>query len=259
MPAWWTRSARWCAEIMARAHVLVVTRRTTRKNKYIEYVGEYHLENLIRAGLLPVMIPVVPGTFSCLPQYTEKMKGLLLVEGEDVEPVHYRARRANFRYLEKTDPAKDQIEIRLLRQALRRRLPILGICRGSQLLNVVCGGTLFGDVQKEKRSSLKHISYDHYDSYRHRVTIVAGSLLQRWYGRRDLRVNSYHHQGIRDLARRFQPMAHAQDGLIEGYYDPKADFLVGLQFHPERMAEEAAANQRIWKAFAAAVRRRASR
>src|SRR3990172_567265 len=173
MPAWWTRSARWCAEIMARAHVLVVTRRTTRKNKYIEYVGEYHLDNLIRAGLLPVMIPVVPGTFSCLPQYTEKMKGLLLVEGEDVEPVHYRARRANFRYLEKTDPAKDQIEIRLLRQALRRRLPILGICRGSQLLNVVCGGTLFGDVQKEKRSSLKHINYDHYDSYRHRVTIVA--------------------------------------------------------------------------------------
>jgi len=127
MPAWWTRSARWCAEIMARAHVLVVTRRTTRKNKYIEYVGEYHLDNLIRAGLLPVMIPVVPGTFSCLPQYTEKMKGLLLVEGEDVEPVHYRARRANFRYLEKTDPAKDQIEIRLLRQALRRRLPILGL------------------------------------------------------------------------------------------------------------------------------------
>jgi len=259
MPAWWTRSARWCAEIMARAHVLVVTRRTTRKNKYIEYVGEYHLENLIRAGLLPVMIPVVPGTFSCLPQYTEKMKGLLLVEGEDVEPVHYRARRANFRYLEKTDPAKDQIEIRLLRQALRRRLPILGICRGSQLLNVVCGGTLFGDVQKEKRSRLKHINYDHYDSYRHRVTIVAGSLLQRWYGRRDVRVNSYHHQGVRYLAPRFRPMAHAQDGLIEGYYDPKANFLVGLQFHPERMPEESAANQRIWKAFASAIRRRAGR
>jgi len=244
---------------MPRPPVLVVTRRTTRKSKYIEYVGEYHLENLIRAGLLPVMIPVVPGTLSCLPQYTEQMRGLLLVEGEDVEPVHYRARRANLKYLEKTDPVKDQIEIRLLRHALRRRLPILGICRGSQLLNVVCGGTLYVDVQKEKHSRLKHINYDHYDTYRHAVTIVPGSLLQRWYGRCDLRVNSYHHQGVRDLARRFRPMAHAQDGLIEGYYDPRADFLVGLQFHPERMAEEWAANQRIWKAFAAAVRRRARR
>ena len=259
MPAWWTRSARWCAEIMARAHVLVVTRRTTRKNRYIEYAGESHLENLIQAGLLPVMIPVAPGTLSCLPQYSRGMDGLLLVEGEDVEPAHYRARRANSKYLEKTDPLKDQIEIRLLRQALRRRLPILGICRGSQLLNVVCGGTLFGDVQKEKRSGLKHINYDHYDSYRHRVTIVAGSPLHQWYGRCELRVNSYHHQGIRDLAPRFRPMAYAPDELVEGFYDPKADFLVGLQFHPERMPEESAAGRRIWQAFASAVRRRAGR
>ncbi|HEY4579533.1 MAG TPA: gamma-glutamyl-gamma-aminobutyrate hydrolase family protein, partial [Candidatus Acidoferrales bacterium] len=105
---------------MPRPPVLVVPRRTTRKNRYIEYAGESHLENLIQAGLLPVMIPVAPGTLSCLPQYSRGMDGLLLVEGEDVEPAHYRAHRANFKYLEKTDPLKDQIEIRLLRQALRR-------------------------------------------------------------------------------------------------------------------------------------------
>ena len=67
-------------------------------------------------------------------------------------------------------------------------------------------------------------------------------------------VNSYHHQGTRDLAARFKPMAYAEDGLVEGYYDPKAKFVVGLQFHPERMLEEAAGNLRIWKAFSAAVR-----
>jgi len=257
MPGWWTRCGRWYAENMPRAHVLVVTRRSTRKNRYIEYVGESHLENLMQARLLPVLIPVAPGTLSCLPEYIRGMGGLLLVEGEDVEPAHYRARRANFKYLEKTDPLKDQIEIRLLRQALRRRLPILGICRGSQILNVVCGGTLYGDVQKEKKSRLKHINYEHYDSYRHRVTIVAGSPLHKWYGRRELRVNSYHHQGVRDLAPRFRPMAFAPDQLVEGYYDPKADFLVGLQFHPERMPEESAAARRIWQAFASAVRRSA--
>jgi len=241
---------------MKRPAVLVVTRRTIRKNKYIDYVGELHLALLIRAGILPVMVPVADGAPACLPDYMANMRGLLLVEGEDIEPKHFKARPENFQHLEKTHPLKDEIEMRLLRHALRKKLPVLGICRGSQLLNVVCGGTLYGDVRKEKKSRLKHINFEHYDSYRHPISIVPGSPLQKWYGRTRLRVNSYHHQGIRDLAPRFVPMAHAEDGLIEAYYDPKADFLVGFQFHPERMLEEAAGNWRIWKAFRDAVYRK---
>jgi gamma-glutamyl-gamma-aminobutyrate hydrolase PuuD len=244
---------------MARPRVLVVTRRTSRKNRQIEYVGQSHLENMLKAGLLPVLVPVTPGTLACLAEYSRGMQGLLLVEGEDIEPRRYRARRFNFRYLEKTDPLKDEVEMRLLRQALRQELPVLGICRGSQLLNVACGGTLYGDVQKEKKSRLKHINYEHYDTYRHPVQFVAGSPLHRWYGRKELRVNSYHHQGVCDLAPRFRAMAHAPDELVEGFYDPKANFVVGLQFHPERMAEESAAAGHIWKEFAAAVRKRARR
>jgi gamma-glutamyl-gamma-aminobutyrate hydrolase PuuD len=238
---------------MKRPVVLVVTRRTTRKNKFIDYVGELHLELLIRLRILPLLVPVVEGTQACLPQYREQMRGLLLVEGEDVEPKRYRARKENFEHLEKTHPLKDEIEIRLIRHALRRGLPILGICRGSQLVNVVCGGTLYGDVQKEKQSRLKHIDYHHYDTYRHRITVVPGSPLKKWYAEPTLRVNSYHHQGIRRLASRFQPMAFAEDGLIEAYYDPKARFVVGLQFHPERMLPDYAGNLRVWKAFASAV------
>ncbi len=105
------------------------------------------------------------------------MKGLLIVEGEDIEPKHYKARPENFEYLEKTHALKDKIEIKLIRYALRKKFPILGICRGSQLLNVVCGGTLYGDVQKEKESSLQHINHEHYDSYRHPISIVAASPL----------------------------------------------------------------------------------
>ena len=154
-------------DAMKRPVVLVAARRTTRKNKFIDYVGELHLDLLIRLRTLPVIVPVVEGTTACLPQYMEQMDGLLLVEGEDIEPKRYTAQKANFQYLEKTHPLKDEIEIRLLRHALRREVPILGICRGSQLLNVVCGGTLYGDVQKEKRSRRKHIDYHHYDTYRH--------------------------------------------------------------------------------------------
>jgi gamma-glutamyl-gamma-aminobutyrate hydrolase PuuD len=239
---------------MNRPTVLVVTRRTIRKNKYIDYVGEYHLALLIRLGILPLMVPVAEGVIACLPDYMRNMKGLLLVEGEDVEPKHYKARPDNFKHLEKTHPLKDAIEIKLIRHALRKKLPILGICRGSQLLNAVCGGTLYGDVKKEKKSRLKHINFSHYDAYRHPISIVAGSPLEDWYQRKTLPVNSYHHQGIRDLARRFKPMAPAGDGLVEAFNDPKAKFVVGLQFHPERMLEESAGNWRIWKSFGAAVR-----
>jgi putative glutamine amidotransferase len=240
---------------MTRPVVLVAARRTLRNHKYIDYVGELHLDLLVGLRTFPVIVPVVEGTTACLPQYMEKMDGLLLVEGEDIEPKRYASQKANYQYLQKTHPTKDEIEIRLLRHALRRKVPILGICRGSQLLNVVCGGTLYGDVQKEKRSSLKHINYRHYDTYRHLVTVAPGTPLENWYNRKTLRVNSYHHQGIRELAPRFKPMACAEDGLIEAYYDPEADFQVGLQFHPERMLKEYTGNMEVWKAFAAAVRR----
>lgn len=265
---------------MTRPVVLVVTRRTVRKSRLIDYVGELHLGLLIRLRTLPLMIPVVENVPACLPQYMEKMKGLLVVEGEDIEPRRYRAQPANFTHVEKTHPLKDAIEIRLMRHALRHSIPILGICRGSQLLNVVNGGTLYGDVRKEigkgsrqsaheknspaedplaKAPPLMHIEQEgeRYDTYRHRVTLVDGTPLRRWYGRNTMQVNSYHHQGVRDLAGRFKPMAHADDGLVEAFYDPQAEFLVGLQFHPERMLPEHVGNWRVWQAFGAAIHRRA--
>lgn len=240
---------------MSRPAVVVVTRRTTRKNKYIDFVGEFHLELLVRLRLLPVMVPVVEGTLACLPSYADGMRGLLLVEGEDIEPARYHAPKAAARHVGETHALKDEIELRLVRRALRQRLPLLGICRGSQLLNVACGGTLYVDVRAETGTRLKHIDYDHYDTYRHPVAIVPGTPLERWYRAGTLAVNSYHHEGIRRLARRFRPMAHAPDGLIEGYYDPKAPFVVGLQFHPERMMADHPGHWRVWQAFGAAVRR----
>lgn len=243
---------------MKRPIVVIATRQTNRKNKLIDYVGELHLELLIKLGTLPLMVPVVRGTLGCLPQYMERMDGLLLVEGEDVEPKRYAARKANFEFLEQTHALKDEIELRFLREAFKREIPILGICRGSQLMNVTCGGTLYGDVQREKRTDRRHIDYENYDTYRHPVTIAPGTPLARWYRRKNIMVNSYHHQGVRRLAKRFKPMAHADDGLVEAYYDPDAEFVVGLQFHPERMLKEYEGNLRVWKAFAAAVHNKKS-
>jgi putative glutamine amidotransferase len=244
---------------MNRPRVVVTSRRTDRGPRKIDYVGELHLDLLLRLRTLPVVTPVVKAVLNCLPQYMDGMCGLLLVEGEDIEPSRYDAEPSNHQYLEKTDPVKDEIEIRLVRHALRQNIPILGICRGSQLLNVVCGGTLYGDVQKEKRSRLTHLDSRHYDRYRHTISVTAGSPLEKWYRRKRLRVNSYHHQGIRKLASRFCAMAHAEDGLVEAFYAPAEKFLIGLQFHPERMLKEYSGNEQVWKAFAAAVHAKSKR
>lgn len=239
--------------------VVVPTRRTIRKNKYVDYVGEYHLELLIKLGLLPVMVPVVEGVDACLDQFKDEMEGLLVVEGEDIQPRYFKSNPANFKYLEQVHPLKDKLEIELVRYAIKRRIPVMGICRGSQLLNVVGGGTLYGDVQKEKKSHRLHLDPERYDSYRHPVKVVPGTPLEAWYERGDLKVNSYHHQGVKDLAPGFRAMAYADDGLVEAFYDPRSSFTVGLQFHPERMLSEYKGNLRVWQAFAKSVLARAKR
>ncbi|CAK9326148.1 unnamed protein product [Citrullus colocynthis] len=244
--------------------VLVVSRRCVRKNKFVDFVGEYHLDLIVGYGAVPVIVPRVAGVHMLLDSF-EPIHGVLLCEGEDIDPSLYETDTSGLsqeeleeiRRLHTSDTAidkeKDTIEFRLAKLCLERNIPYLGICRGSQVLNVACGGTLYQDIEREIRKKspggekVVHIDYDNYDGHRHRVKIVENTPLHNWF--RDsldeedmeIMVNSYHHQGVKVLAQRFVPMAFAPDGLIEGFYDPDAynpeegKFIMGLQFHPERM------------------------
>ncbi|KAH7414812.1 hypothetical protein KP509_14G012400 [Ceratopteris richardii] len=196
----------------------------------------------------------------------EPIHGVLLCEGEDVDPnLYYDGEPANLteeeiaeiRRLHSSDVAidkdKDGIELHLARCCLERGTPILGICRGSQILNVAAGGSLYQDVEIElcQKNSvpIKHINYEDYDGHRHPVHIVQETPLHGWF--RDsleqsnmvLNVNSYHHQGVKRLGNRFKAMAFSPCGLIEAYYDDnhnpeEGKFTIGLQFHPERMRRD---------------------
>ncbi|KAK7316484.1 hypothetical protein VNO77_35546 [Canavalia gladiata] len=244
--------------------VLIVSRRTVRKNKFVDFVGEYHLDLIVKYGAVPVIVPRVSGVHMLLNSF-EPIHGVLLCEGEDIEPIWYEEDNTGIseedleeiRKVHASDTAidkeKDSIELNLAKLCLERNIPYLGICRGSQVLNVACGGTLYQDIEKElsrncgESHRVMHINYDDYDGHRHAVKVVENTPLHHWFKssleepKMEIWVNSYHHQGVKKLAQRFVPMAFASDGLIEGFYDPNAynpqegNFIMGLQFHPERM------------------------
>ncbi|KAJ7943113.1 Class I glutamine amidotransferase-like superfamily protein [Quillaja saponaria] len=248
--------------------VLIVSRRTVRKDKFVDFVGEYHLDLIVKYGAVPVIVPRVSGLDTLLESF-EPIHGVLLCEGEDIDPSLYDAELSGFspeeleeiRKLHASDTAidkeKDSIELRLAKLCLERNIPYLGICRGSQILNVACGGTLYQDAEKElsnkwsesENQRVAHINYENYDGHRHLVNVVENTPLHQWFKdsfegeTMEIMVNSYHHQGVKRLAQRFVPMAFAPDGLVEGFYDPNAHnpedgkFIMGLQFHPERMRQ----------------------
>ncbi|XP_074297431.1 putative glutamine amidotransferase GAT1_2.1 [Silene latifolia] len=227
--------------------------------------GEYHLDLIVSYGAVPVIVPRVNGVSMLLESF-EPVHGVLLCEGEDIDPSLYESNLSSFSpeeleeikqaHISDTtiDREKDSIELALAKLCLERNIPYLGICRGSQILNVVCGGTLYQDVEKElsrncdESQRVAHMDYDNYDGHRHVVNVAENTPLHHWFKesldeseKMEIMVNSYHHQEVKKLAPRFVPMAFASDGLIEGFYDPDTynpedgKFIVGLQFHPERM------------------------
>ncbi|KAI8534449.1 hypothetical protein RHMOL_Rhmol10G0090300 [Rhododendron molle] len=230
----------------------------------LQLPGEYHLDLIVSYGAVPVIVPRVSGVHMLLDSF-EPIHGVLLCEGEDIDPSFYETETSSLspeelediRKLHASDTAidkeKDTIELRLAKLCLERNIPYMGICRGSQVLNVASGGTLYQDIGKQLSSKLPenqrvvHMDYDNYDGHRHRVKVVENTPLEKWFKEylegeeREIMVNSYHHQGVKRLAQRFVPMAFGPDGLVEGFYDPDAynpgegKFIMGLQFHPERM------------------------
>ena len=182
------------------------------------------------------------------------IQGLLLTGGDDVAPA---------RYGEQTDATvvnvdlpRDEFEIGLVAEARRRQLPILGICRGIQVLNVACGGSLVQDIPSRVTGALEHrFTVPPHESYSlaHELWLDKGTLLERLMLERlsdadACEVNSRHHQAVNRVAPGFQVSATAPDGIVEGIEDPSAGFCIGVQWHPEnfwRTGEFRAALRRL--------------
>jgi putative glutamine amidotransferase len=207
------------------------------------------------AGGLPLILPIADDDPELIEEYLGAVDGLLFTGGEDVAPAYYG--EPIDERCQEPDGERDLFEIHLARAALARRVPILGICRGLQVLNVAAGGTLHQDLTCRPGTRDYHAATGA-DRRRtiHAVRLVAGTRLHEIMGVGESPVTSTHHQMVKDLAPGFLVGAESvEDGVVEGIEQPGHPFLVAVQWHPERLYAERAEQLALFRALASAAGR----
>jgi putative glutamine amidotransferase len=215
-------------------------------------MGQRYVRVLAAAGAVPWPIPLLQGDEATLRGIYDALDAVFLTGGVDVDPGQYGEPRHE--RCDRSDPARDWAEICLVRWALADRKPILGVCRGIQLINVACGGSLYQDLADQRPDAIKH---DYFptpaeparDRLTHDVRVESSSRLGYLLGQRSLPVNSMHHQGIKRLAAGLRASAFAPDGLIEGVEGETGQYLVAVQWHPEELADAHLPHRRLFTDF----------
>ncbi len=209
-----------------------------------DYIWRDYSAGVAAAGGLPVIVPCVAGGSGepdagdavLVAETIARLDGLLLTGGRDVDPRYYG--EAPHPRLGEIDPAKDALELAAVAAARARRLPILGICRGIQMLAVAFGGSLVQDLKSQVAAAIRHEQRLDKRKPSHEITVEPGSRLAAILGQAGpLWVNSYHHQAVRRLPDGFRVSAKAPDGVVEAMEatDPRHGFVVGVQWHPESL------------------------
>ncbi|HJQ28697.1 MAG TPA: gamma-glutamyl-gamma-aminobutyrate hydrolase family protein [Rubrobacter sp.] len=225
---------------------------------YFARVDLDYIEGVTDAGGIPIVLPPAIG-----PQAAEtlldRVDGLLLSGGTDLDPGYYGERPV--RELGPTIPERDAWEMTLLWLAIRRKMPIFGICRGMQILNVALGGALYQDLPSQHGADVpEHCREAPKCQPVHEAEVLRGSWLGGLTCGRSLGVNSYHHQGIKILGKGLRASAVSPDRVVEGieWHDMSERWLLGVQWHPEGMRHTSSMHQNLFEAHVRAAERHAA-
>lgn len=219
------------------------------KDQFRKFMQSKYTAALHRAGVRAVWIET-DNLQTAIDQML-KCDGLLLSGGEDVNPAYYG--QTPTEKCGEIVKERDHIEIEMLKAFLPTGKPVLGICRGEQLMNVFFGGTLHQDIVD--LSKCNHNDYPRKDLGNHSVSITAGTKLAKIIGKQSLRVNSLHHQAVDTPAPCLIVNAISEDGIIEGVEHANHPFCIGVQWHPEHMVGFVKRQRRIFDAFVSACRK----
>jgi putative glutamine amidotransferase len=205
-----------------------------------------YMNGLKQAGAMPIMFPVIYNNADA-EMLADMCDGFLFTGGQDVDPAVYGEEKTEL--CGECCPERDTMEKLLLDIAMKRDIPVLGICRGIQFINACLGGTLWQDIPTQFSDKLTHCQKPPYNKPVHDVMIDRNSPLYELLKKECIAVNSYHHQGVRELSPELKSMASAPDGLVEAVYAPDYKFLWAVQWHPEFSYESDKNSLLIFNAF----------
>ena len=218
---------------------------------FMDYLLSDYSQAILQAGGAAVIIPVAQDGGS-LGTILDRLQGLILSGGPDVHPRCYGEEPLGG--LGEVDAALDEMELAVAQLALDKDLPLLGICRGIQVLNVALGGTLYQDLPTQVPASICHTPRTDKAVNTHTVQFEAGSRMHRILGEAEIWVNSQHHQALKAVARGLVVTARARDGIVEAVELPGRSFVVGVQWHPEGTWRGDPFSQKLFSAFVEAAR-----
>lgn len=213
-----------------------------------------YMDGISQAGAVPFIFPFSEDEAG-LARLMEACDGFLFTGGHDVSPRLYH--EEPLEGLVSVCEKRDKLESIVLGYALETGKPVLGICRGIQFINAALGGTLYQDLPLQHPSETNHHGLPPYDRRVHDVEVIRNTPLHECLGTDILPVNSYHHQGVKDLAAGLEIMARAPDGIPEAVCKPDQGFLWAVQWHPEFSYRTDGYSRRIFRAFADAMKERA--
>lgn len=202
-------------------------------------------EALLRAGAVPFIL-VQTKDPAVIKAQIAVIDGLLLTGGGDIAPIFYG--EEPYVQLGNVDADRDAYELALLQRAEELKKPVLGICRGIQVINVAYGGSVYQDLSQMEEGVLQHMQRASRDSISHSVEVVKGTHLAEILGESSM-VNSFHHQAIKKVAPGFRVNAFSPDGVIEGIERIQAYFMLGVQWHPEHLVQKYSNMLGIFHAF----------
>lgn len=203
------------------------------------------IERIEKHGHTAIILPVHQDIESAVDKMIKLLDGLILSGGTDVDSESYNEKLLNEKW--QGQKQRDFFEIKLLEKAKDKGIPVLGICRGLQIMNVAYKGSLYQDLLSYRENSIKHRDQEMYDNLSHKAMIIKDTPLFNIFNQEEIIINSVHHQGIKNLGEGLEIMAYSEDGLIEAIRDPNHKFVWGVQWHPEWSLDKD--QQKIFKEF----------